>query len=126
MQFPKQLDQLVVEVAIFLTLAVAAIPVAFGTFGQRTTLALIGLVTLPLIVALIAAWRQPEHTWLLAVETWAGSLMPQIAAESRFPSGQPMAVVLLESTMTIIPAAWVAALIGRSIARRRDTSRGGA
>ena len=105
-------------------LMIALIPVAFGTFGPRTTLAVIGLVVPPLAIGGIAAVRQPRHCWLLALETWLASLIPQVVAETRFPSQQPLAVVLFESLIFLVPAAWVAALLGKWLGASARLARG--
>ncbi len=115
-RLPSPISHMLAEVPFLVILALAQIPVAFGTFGSRTTLALLGLVVPPLVVAGIAAVRQPRHCWLLALETWVASLLPQIVAETRFfPSRQPLAVVLVESLLFIVPVAWVTALLGKGL-----------
>jgi hypothetical protein len=120
--------QLLAESATLGILTVALIPVAFGSFGQRTTLAVLGLVAAPLAVVSIAAARQPRHCWALALETWLASLIPQIVSTIWLPIGyvEPLPAVLFESLVAILPTAWMAAVLGKWLgvlahrARSRD------
>jgi hypothetical protein len=107
--------QVLADGATLAILTVALIPVAFGSFGERTTLAVLGLVAAPLAVAGIAAARQPRQCWPLALETWFASLIPQIVSTTWFPIGhvEPLPVVLFESLVAIVPTAWIAALLGK-------------
>jgi hypothetical protein len=122
--------QVLAEGATLAILTVALIPIAFGSFGPRTTLAVLGLVATPLAVVGIAAVRQPRHCWVLALETWLASVIPQIVSTTWFPIGneEPLPVVLFESLLFIVPAAWIAALLGKwlgALAQRAHSRHGG-